>query len=90
MSVQPAAREEGSITNDESQVETLNERLWTCWTPGGFIGQMLKTIGVHVPLPANMPPPAQADEAPVVSGRRPPSIPTRAQSAPATYTSVTR
>jgi len=27
------------------------------WTPGGFIGQMFKTTGKHVPPPANMPSP---------------------------------
>lgn len=27
------------------------------WTPGGFIGQMFKTIGRHVPPPAGMPSP---------------------------------
>ncbi|HEU4507031.1 MAG TPA: class I SAM-dependent methyltransferase [Pyrinomonadaceae bacterium] len=27
------------------------------WTPSGFIGQMFKTMGSHVPPPPNMPPP---------------------------------
>lgn len=27
------------------------------WTPGGFIGEMFKTIGRHVPPPSNMPSP---------------------------------
>ena len=36
------------------------------WTPGGFVGQMFKTIGKHVPPPAGMPSPLQwGDEATV-------------------------
>jgi SAM-dependent methyltransferase len=36
------------------------------WTPSGFIGQMFRTLGGHVPPPANMPPPVQwGDEATV-------------------------
>lgn len=36
------------------------------WTPDGFIGQMFKTNGKHVPPPPNMPPPVQwGDEATV-------------------------
>lgn len=30
------------------------------WTPGGFIGQMFKTSGKHVPPPAGMPSPDEA------------------------------
>jgi SAM-dependent methyltransferase len=36
------------------------------WTPGGFVGQMFKTTGKHVPPPAGMPPPVLwGDEATV-------------------------
>lgn len=36
------------------------------WTPGGFVGQMFKTHGKHVPPPAGMPPPVLwGDEATV-------------------------
>jgi len=36
------------------------------WTPGGFVGQMFKTNGKHVPPPPNMPPPVLwGDEAAV-------------------------
>jgi SAM-dependent methyltransferase len=36
------------------------------WTPEGFIGQMFKTTGKHVPPPPNMPPPVKwGDEATV-------------------------
>lgn len=36
------------------------------WTPGGFVGQMFKTHGKHVPPPAGMPPPVfWGDEATV-------------------------
>ena len=34
------------------------------WTPGGFAGQMFKTVGKHAPPPPGIPPPAQwGDEA---------------------------
>jgi SAM-dependent methyltransferase len=29
------------------------------WTPGGFVGQLLKTVGRHVPPPAGVRPPSQ-------------------------------
>ncbi len=36
------------------------------WTPGGFVGQMFKTTGKHVPPPAGMPAPVLwGDEATV-------------------------
>jgi SAM-dependent methyltransferase len=36
------------------------------WTPGGFVGQLFKTIGKHVPPPPLMPPPPKwGDEATV-------------------------
>ena len=36
------------------------------WTPGGFVGQMFKTIAGHVPPPAGVPSPIQwGDEAKV-------------------------
>ncbi len=34
------------------------------WTPAGFAGQVLKTVGKHVPPPAGVPPPGEwGDEA---------------------------
>jgi SAM-dependent methyltransferase len=29
------------------------------WTPGGFIGQLFKTLGRHLPPPADVPPPSR-------------------------------
>lgn len=39
------------------------------WTPGGFIGQMFKTNGKHVPPPAGMPPPVLWGDEATVSER---------------------
>jgi 2-polyprenyl-3-methyl-5-hydroxy-6-metoxy-1,4-benzoquinol methylase len=39
------------------------------WTPAGFIGQMFKTIGAHVPPPANMPSPLKWGDEATVAGR---------------------
>lgn len=39
------------------------------WTPGGFIGQMFKVIGAHVPPPAIMPSPLKWGDEEVVTAR---------------------
>lgn len=39
------------------------------WTPTGFVGQMFKTHGKHVPPPAIMPPPVKWGDEEVVRGR---------------------
>jgi SAM-dependent methyltransferase len=39
------------------------------WTPGGFVGQMFKTIGKHVPPPALMPSPVLWGDEATVSER---------------------
>jgi SAM-dependent methyltransferase len=39
------------------------------WTPGGFIGQMLKVTAGHVPPPAGMPPPVLWGDEATVRGR---------------------
>lgn len=39
------------------------------WTPGGFIGQMFKVIGAHVPPPAIMPSPLKWGDEEVVAAR---------------------
>ncbi|MGE5791908.1 MAG: class I SAM-dependent methyltransferase [Bacteroidota bacterium] len=39
------------------------------WTPEGFVGQLLKTIGKHVPPPSIMPPPPKWGDEPTVRER---------------------
>lgn len=51
------------VTRPEGRIALAN------WTPTGFVGQMFKTIGAHVPPPTNMPSPLKWGDEDVVRER---------------------